>query len=422
MNMLKYELLADNPEVTDRLGFEPMAGILVDVIRETNPPFTIGIFGEWGSGKTTLMTLVQRELDARGAKTVWFNAWKYDGKEVIWNALIQTIFLTMKKNTPASPNPDFGDRVKETAGKLAIFAAKKATEFIPGGMIKPEDVDTVLQAFRPLSANDSQFEFINRFEETFDGLVKEYVGEDGRLVVFVDDLDRCLPENAIQILEAIKLYLDRANVTFVIGAERAIIEQGIRERYKGNVHLSAKEYLEKIVQLPFVMRRLSNDAALGLMAPHAAGVLGNDDSLMSRLILIGTDSNPRRIKRFINTYHVLTQMSERAGTPLNAYSHQLTVVLLAQMRFPEIYDELLREPGLITEFHDALAQNVEQRDEIFRRREPLRRIYEEPVARRFFEATKEIDCSRTAMERWVLLARGIDTSKTITPERTAAPA
>ncbi len=83
-----YKLLADNPETMDRLGFQPMADILVDVIQQTDPPFTIGIFGEWGSGKTTLMTLVRRTLDSLGAKTVWFNAWKYDGKEVIWNALI----------------------------------------------------------------------------------------------------------------------------------------------------------------------------------------------------------------------------------------------------------------------------------------------------------------------------------------------
>jgi predicted KAP-like P-loop ATPase len=88
-----YQLLSDNPQAKDRLGFQPMADILVDVTEQTEPPFTIGIFGEWGSGKTTLMTLVRRQLEDRNAKTVWFNAWKYDGKEVIWNALIQTIFL-----------------------------------------------------------------------------------------------------------------------------------------------------------------------------------------------------------------------------------------------------------------------------------------------------------------------------------------
>jgi hypothetical protein len=403
-----YELLADNPETTDRLGFKPMADILVDVIEQTRPPFTIGVFGEWGSGKTTLMNLVRSELERRNAKTVWFNAWKYDGKEVIWNALIQTIFFAMKENTPAAPKPDFGERVKTTASKLAIFAAKKATTFIPGGFVKPEDVDAVVEAFRPSSANDDQFEFINRFEKTFDELVREYVGERGRLVVFVDDLDRCLPENAIQVLEAIKLYLDRTNVTFVIGAERAVIEEGIRERYKGNVRLSAKEYLEKIVQLPFVMRGLSQDAALGLIAPYAETVTYMEDDPMRRLILSGTALNPRRIKRFINTYSVLSHISERANTPVAPHSHQLAMVLLTQMRFPEIYDEMVREPGLIDDFLKALDLNVDKRDDLFGRRDNLRRIFEDAAARRFFEAAKGIDCSREALEPWVLLARGVD--------------
>jgi hypothetical protein len=406
-----HELLDDNPEATDRLGFKPMSDILVEVIEQTKPPFTIGVFGEWGSGKTTLMTLVKRRLEERNAKTVWFNAWKYDGKEVIWNALIQTIFFAMKENTPVAPKPAFRERVKETAVKLAVFAAKKATTFIPGDLVKPEDVDTVIEAFRPLAAHDEQFEFINKFEETFDALVQEYVGDRGRLVVFVDDLDRCLPENAIQVLEAIKLYLDRANVTFIIGAERAVIEEGIRERYKGNVRLSAKEYLEKIVQLPFVMRGLSEDAALGLIVPYAKTADYQDDDSMRRLIFVGTESNPRRIKRFINSYYVLSQISELAGTPVRPQSHQLAIVLLAQMRFPEIYDDMIREPGLIEEFNKALALNVEQRDELFRRRNDLRRIFDDVHARRFFEATKEIDCSRATLERWLLLARGVDTAK-----------
>jgi predicted KAP-like P-loop ATPase len=56
------QLLHDNPRVKDALGFEPMAKILVDVIRDTPAPFTIGVFGEWGSGKTTLMRMVRRRI------------------------------------------------------------------------------------------------------------------------------------------------------------------------------------------------------------------------------------------------------------------------------------------------------------------------------------------------------------------------
>jgi hypothetical protein len=161
------------------------------------------------------------------------------------------------------------------------------------------------------------------------------------------------------------------------------------------------------------MRGLSDEAALSLITPYSA-IFQTDDPIMRRLIFLGTESNPRRIKRFINTYFVLVQMSERAGTSVSASFQQLAVVLLIQMRFPDHYDELVRDAGMITAFHQALTLNVDQRDETFRRHENLRRIYDDPMARRFFEATRDIDCSKTALERWVLLARGLDASNTTT--------
>src|SRR6266699_922574 len=262
-------LLSDNPATEDTLGFGQMATVLHTVIRDTPyRPFTIGIFGEWGSGKSTLMKLIQTYLQRDGVKTVWFNAWKYDTKEVIWNALIQEIFYTMQRDPEIQGRTnaeEFKKQVAHVAAELAKYAAKVATRFIPGGIIKEEDVDGVLEALRPPSANDALFDFINRFESTFDQLVKGYVGNpDGYLVIFIDDLDRCLPENAIAVMEALKLYLDRASCVFVIGAERSIIEEGIKERYRDNPRLSGKDYLEKIIQLPFIVRRIDAENVLSL--------------------------------------------------------------------------------------------------------------------------------------------------------------
>jgi KAP family P-loop domain len=409
------ELIIDSPETQDQLGFGPMAQILVDVIRATPPPFTIGVFGAWGSGKTTLMNLVRNGLEAAGAadgktiKSVWFNAWKYDGKEVIWNALIQAIFYAMKTDPDMSQNGDFLERVKKAAGRLALFAAKVGTRFIPGDVVKDEDVDSLVAVFKPLSANDEQFDFINRFEETFDKLVKEYVGADGRLVVFVDDLDRCLPDNAVAVLEAIKLYLDRTNVMFVLGVEPAVIEEGIRARYRDNPKLQAKDYLEKIVQLPFVMRGLDSQNAYRLMAPYeeASGWVGDD--LMRQLVFTGTAANPRRIKRFINTYYVLSLIAELAGAkPTGDDAHRLALVLLLQMRWPEIYDELVRNPRLLQEYRETEQLGGKERDERLAKRSDLNQIFEDATLRGFLDQAKAIPVDGANLERWVLLSRGGD--------------
>jgi hypothetical protein len=406
------ELIADNPETEDRLGFAPMAEILVNVIRATPPPFTIGIFGAWGSGKTTLMNLVCSGLKAQGTKAVWFNAWKYDGKEVIWNALMQAIFYDMKSDPDMAKRGDFLARVKETAGRLALFAAKTATRFIPGAIVKEGDVDAVVAALKPLSANDDQFEFINKFESTFDGLVKEYVGAEGKLVVFVDDLDRCLPENAVQILEAIKLYMDRTNVMFVLGVEPAVIEEGIRVRYHDNEKLQAKDYLEKIVQLPFVMRGLDPTNARSLILPYEEASGWSGDRLMQQLIFAGTAANPRRIKRFINTYYVLSRIAELAGAkPYKADAHRLALVLLLQMRAPDVYAELVRDAALLHDYRETCELPTQQREDRLERRRELKAIFEDTPLRAFLDQTKEIDVSPDLLKRWVLLARGEETAE-----------
>lgn len=402
-----YQLLSDTPQREDRLGFAPMAEILTDVIRTTPPPFTVGVFGEWGSGKTTLMTLVRDRLEAQGVKTAWFNAWKYDGKEVIWNALIQTVFLAMREEAKTREDEEFLKRILVAASRLATFAARKLTQVVSGGAISAETIDQVTEALRPLKADDETFAFINTFETTFADLVREYVGQDGRLVVFVDDLDRCLPENAVEVLEAIKLYLDSANVTFVIGVEPEVVRMGIRHRYRENSALANKEYLEKIIQLPFVMRGLDRTAAKGLIEPYAKTEQYVLDDLVIAMILHATEANPRRIKRFINTFYVLARMHVAAGEEMQRDDiRRLALVLLTQMRFREIAQDLVAAPGLIAEFNAAMQEPSATRGDLMARNQALMRIFENASARDFFDLVRDLDSSERVMRKWVLLTRG----------------
>lgn len=409
-------LLSDNPSTFDMLGFKGMVDILFTVIREMpEPPFTIGIFGEWGCGKTTLMKMLQERLKNNQVKTVWFNAWKYDGKEVIWNALIQQIFYTIKED-PELEKTDKGKELKKRVGKvaseLAQYAAKAAIEFIPGGFVKPEVVDIVAGGLRSLDANDEQFKFINRFESEFDKLVKAYLGNDNKyLVVFIDDLDRCLPETAISVMEALKLYLDRANCTFVIGTESSIIEEGIKQRYKDNPRLSAKEYLEKIIQLPFVMRGIDTNNALSLLDPYAKTINYRNDEAIRTLIVEGTKCNPRRIKRFINVFWVLSAIAtyspnEVEVTLSEEEQRNLAKILLIQMRFPQLYYALVDDFGLIANLTAICQQDAGDRDSALSVKPSYKEFYDDKEVRNFIVKTSQIRCEKEQIMKWVLLTKG----------------
>ena len=399
-----YQMLSDDPRTKDRFGFEPMAEILAQVIRNTKPPFTIGIFGEWGSGKTTLMNLIDSKLRSANDETVWFNAWKYDGKEVVWNALIQSIFFKMREQ---KEDEDFQKRVAKAAKNLALFAARKSIGVVTGGMMDTKTFDGVIDALSPLTADGEQFKFINEFEATFRGLVTDFVGESGRLVIFVDDLDRCLPETAVEVLEAIKLYLDSANVTFVIGVEPEVVRAGIRHRYKNNETLAEKEYLEKIVQLPFAMRGLDDTAAMELIRPYEKAIPYYDDEMIVKMLLHATESNPRRIKRFINTFYVLSEMHMASDKALELDDRRrLALVLLMQMHFREAFGILEADPGIVQRWNSLGNMSGPDKEIRVKESETLKSIDADKRLRKFFGIVEDLDCSSDMMLEWVLLTRG----------------
>ena len=401
-------LLDDNPATQDTLGFDRMAEILYTVARDTPyRPFTIGVFGEWGSGKTTLMKMIKSRLQRDGVKTVWFNAWKYDNKEVIWNALIQQIFYTMRADPDVQKRTDkerFLKQIADAAENLAMYAAKVATRFVPGGILKEEDVEGVLKALRPPKADDDLFEFINRFEATFDQLVNDYVGPSGYLVIFIDDLDRCLPENAINAMEALKLYLDQANCVFIIGAESSIIEEGINQRYRDNPRLSGKDYLDKIIQLPFIVPRIEAKNALSLLEPYEKTLSYRDDPAIRTLIVAGTEGNPRRIKRFINAFYVLSKIS---GGLTIEQQRPLAKVLLIQMRFPSLYYALVEDLGLVVRMTEMLARSPQEREQfISNSSEPIKLLFADADLIAFLDTTRAISLEAEEIEPWIMLTRG----------------
>jgi hypothetical protein len=173
---------------------------------------------------------------------------------------------------------------------------------------------------------------------------------------------------------------------FVLGVEPAVIEEGIRARYRDNPKLQAKDYLEKIVQLPFVMRGLDQANALSLTLPFEEAAGWSRDTVMHQLIYAGTAANPRRIKRFINTYYVLSRIAELASTkPVGDDAHRLALVLLLQMRAPDAYAELVRNTALLRDYRKTSDQPAQQRDNTLERRKELKAMFEDASLRTFLD-------------------------------------
>jgi len=316
--------------------FEHYADTFARIIaaRDTRTPLTIGVHGEWGSGKTTLMRRIQAKLDEtknweteppsfvtvdergsafeekfRPCRTVWFNAWKYGREEALFVALIEEVLRQMRRE--GAMQALYAELADPKQDKLKVSEAviSTLTRVFTAGKL---DID--LTAFQTESRFRTNLAFLDEFQEVFDRLLRWYVARDrtaegefddtrGVLVIFIDDLDRCLPEKTVQVLEAIKLMMGKRGTVFVLGASRRIVQAAVEAHYKlGKMEsITPQDYLDKVIQLRFDLPPIRpKDMGTFIESLREKGL--EDPALLAALPLIteGVPTNPRQVKTFIN--------------------------------------------------------------------------------------------------------------------------
>ncbi len=407
--------LTDSYTVQDHLHFSDFQPALEGILTDAHTPLTVGVFGAWGAGKTSLLRMLHDEIIAQGnpnLRPVWFTAWKYDKQGALWRAFMLRIIdvLYPRENEPRNKprnerprllNPSDDKQKKQVRmlermeasiyqpvdwqemGKLMVDWAqagkgglKTAFEigqlFVPGlGLAKPllhgitgEDAALVRREIQ--EQYRQQLVEMEQFEQTFADAIDLILGKKGRLIVFVDDLDRCLPEKAIEVLEAIKLFLSVQGVVFVLGMDREVVQRGIEARYgaffglddaqREELPIRGDVYLQKLIQIPFHLPPLSVNDVEGYIEDleNEGGVRLSD--VTRRVFAEGLFPNPRQVKRALNIFQLLQTIAKtrqeskgKDGQPrLGDISDPLlakTVVI--QTQYPRLYQDWRRYPTLI---------------------------------------------------------------------------
>ncbi|MBI5649862.1 MAG: SUMF1/EgtB/PvdO family nonheme iron enzyme [Chloroflexi bacterium] len=370
--------------------FQPYADTLARLIaaKTTRTPLTIGVFGEWGTGKTTLLQSIRDRLDEtkrlgkdtplsfinsdehskfRHCRTVWFNAWKYGHEKEILVALVESILRQMRDDgfiqemyaTMADPTrPHL--RVAEAA--LSVLSQ----------MLSLGQIEVDLSKFQVESQFRENLPFLDEFQRVFDQLLLWYLrrkvdgrpnlaeatpgerlklDQEGVLAIFIDDLDRCLPGKTVQVLEAIKLMVGRPGTVFVLGASERVVQEAIRLHYQEHEKASGadhQQYLEKLIQVRFELPPIRpTDVEQFVEGLHQGR--GLDETLRENLplIAVGVPTNPRRIKTFINYVELEWALLYNSGQAQNLDRAAMTrwlVLDAAERSFTDFVRQLpLRE-------------------------------------------------------------------------------
>jgi hypothetical protein len=305
------KIITDEPTLEDALDFNNYSQRLANIITNSIPRFSIGIFGGWGTGKTSLMKMTKQILDDNNKiVTVWFDAWRYEREEYL---AVIPFLRTLELRLDATKKDKSGDwEVVKNGVKRTINAFIQSTTFSLGtrGIVSLEiDGKKVADALKGDGSvgNDKgtiYYHATDYLEKALNDLRKEV--KDYRIVVFIDDLDRCSPEKALEVLESIKSFFDIEGFVYVIGMDSDTINSLIKRKYGGEEsNIKGLYYLQKIVQLPFQIPTWKEvDISKSIGKIISKGLEGSDlikdFEKNKELIVKAVELNPRQVKRFIN--------------------------------------------------------------------------------------------------------------------------
>jgi KAP family P-loop domain len=398
-------LWPDNPTSEDLLGFADLADPIIDALgRERLDPVAIGISGDWGSGKTTILEIIKVRMP-KDAVVVDTRPWEYDPATDPKSTLIAEVLAKLEERATEEAGGTLGSDLKKRFVNLAKrvkwskairLAATSALTLAPPKF--EEVIDIFGKEDEPTSDPNMQG-FREEFRELLGQL--DYVSQ---VVVLVDDLDRCLPESVVGTLEAVKLFLSVEKMGFVIAADERLVRHAIATRYEHATQAEqmSLQYLEKIVQIPITVPALGEgdtEAYLLLLLLHDR--LGDGDSVegaksdtegngnktdeaesrfdqivaycaeqrakgvprvldglpdelipedaqadrslarqLARALADPLNGNPRRLKRFMNAYWLRLDVARRRGAELDA--PVVAKLLVLEQTKPDQFDLLLK--------------------------------------------------------------------------------
>jgi hypothetical protein len=264
MKIKHHNIIIDSeqPFVNCKLGREQYATILTSLVSSYADGFVLAINNEWGTGKTTFVKMWQQQLNNEGFKTLYFNAWENDFENGALIALMSELSRLQEKGTKTL--------FKKVIKNGAVLTKNILPILLKAAVSKHLDKDVLKELFDGIadSTNDLLQSQIQEYTSKKEGLkefrtsLEEFVQKSSNvkpIVFIIDELDRCRPDYAVDVLEKVKHFFNVPGIVFVLSIDKAQLGNAVRGVY-GSDRMNADEYLRRFIDLEYSIPEPSTES------------------------------------------------------------------------------------------------------------------------------------------------------------------
>ena len=362
----------------DRLGINDYAQALQTFIENTDTPMTIGIQGEWGSGKTSLMNKLWNELEGIETNTrfesIWINTWEHSLLKSPEETLISIVNEITRQVSLLNPKSEKAKKMIAT-GKKVFTGALKLAAGVTMGLAGKEVADDLLSGQADNSIRELRSNLEDFINSTIEDTSTDEIKNISKIVFYIDDLDRIEPKDAVKILELLKNIFSLKHCVFILAIDYQVIIKGLKDKFGEKTEENEREFrsfFDKIIQLPFTMpisKYSVSEYVLSLL--EEIGFIDDKDQLpeerIEDILRFTIGGNPRSLKRLINSLsliNILNQVRDKKDEKEIIKDDSLLIFALmcCQVAYPKIYDLISLKPN-VKEWNDEFAAEITQKKE-----------------------------------------------------------
>lgn len=324
----ELEIPREDPFRNDALERKPIVDFLAGLLDKFNGPFVLALDSPWGTGKTTLVRMLKARLELENFQCVYFNAWQTDFVDDPLVALVSELdaidFVEGEAKTTFQKHLAAAKKITTAVAKRGLIASAKAVTF--GGLDLAKEYEAITADVSGGLAGDAIAFFqkekaaLKRLREELEAAVAQLqtAGKRDSLVFFVDELDRCRPTFAIEVLERIKHLFDLSNIVFVLSVDKTQLSASVASVY--GEKSDTQEYLRRFFDLEFGVPKINSKRHTAVLLTR----FGMDDIFANRKGELQYDKGQfvDYFSELANVFQLSLRARERCVTMLAVVMHQ----------------------------------------------------------------------------------------------------